>query len=250
MTSRREFLGRSSAALLAAGLPLRPRGPEDGRLTARPGRTTGMFSAGMHDLELASGRDAVLYVPASYDAARPVPFVLWLHGAGGSGRPGIVNFWKAASDARGMVVLAPDSRDRTWDGILGGFGPDVAFIDRALAHVFARVAVDPARMAIAGFSDGASYALSLGLVNGDVYRRTAAFSPGFIVPGEWRGSPEFFVSHGRGDQILPIDVAGRRVVTMLQRGGYRVRYREFDGGHTMPPDIREEGVGFLMERQG
>jgi phospholipase/carboxylesterase len=108
--------------------------------------------------------------------------------------------------------------------------------------------VDPQRMMIAGFSDGASYALSLGLVNGDAWRRTAAFSPGFIVPAEWHGSPTFFVSHGRSDNILPIDVAGRRVVTMLQRGGYRVRYREFDGGHTIPPEIREEGVNFLLER--
>lgn len=203
----------------------------------------------MQPLELSpSGRDGVVYVPASYRADRPVPFVLWLHGAGGAGHFAIENFWKAACDARGMVVLAPDSRDRTWDGILGGFGPDITFINGALAHVFSRVAVDPARMVIAGFSDGASYALSLGLVNGDVFQRTAAFSPGFIVPGEWRGSPSFFVSHGRADNILPIDVAGRRVVTMLQRGGYRVRYREFDGGHTVPPDIRQEGIDFLLEQ--
>ncbi len=94
-------------------------------------------------------------------------------------------------------------------------------------------------------SDGAPYALSLGFVNGDLFRKVTAFSPGFIVPAEWHGTPAFFVSHGRQDPILPIDAAGRRVVVQLQRGGYRVRFREFDGGHTIPPDIRDEAITWM-----
>ena len=70
-----------------------------------------------------------------------------------------------------MSVLAPDSRGTTWDAIREGFGDDVTFIDRALEHVFARVSIDPARVTVGGFSDGASYALSLGLANGDVFPR-------------------------------------------------------------------------------
>lgn len=60
------------------------------------------------------------------------------------------------------ILLAPDSRGRTWDFILGDYGPDVRFIDRALDHVFKRYNVHPGHIGIAGFSDGASYALSLG----------------------------------------------------------------------------------------
>jgi phospholipase/carboxylesterase len=58
-------------------------------------------------------------------------------------------------------LLAPDSRDRTWDVILSSFGPDVDYIDRALGSTFQRYAIDPDRIAIGGFSDGASYALPL-----------------------------------------------------------------------------------------
>jgi predicted esterase len=39
------------------------------------------------------------------------------------------------------------------------------------------VAIDPARVAIGGFSDGATYALSLGLINGDLFKRVAPSHP-------------------------------------------------------------------------
>src|SRR5436190_993778 len=81
-----------------------------------------------------------------------------------------------------------------------GFGEDVAFLNRALESVFARLAVDPARVAIGGFSDGATYALSLGLANGDLFPRVVAFSPGFIISAPPHGRPRFFLSHGISDQ--------------------------------------------------
>lgn len=229
--------------------PERPRrqGAGEGRLRARPARPRGTFEPGVQSLGLGGGRDATLFVPALYRPTRPAAFVLALHGAGGSGE-GPTNFWRPIAEANGLVVLSPDSRDRTWDGVLGGFGPDVTFIDRALASVFGRCAVDPARMTISGFSDGASYALSLGLVNGDLFQKVVAFSPGFIVPAEWHGTPTFFMSHGRADRILPIDVTSRRVQVQLLRGGYNVRYREFDGGHTIPPEIRDEAVRWMLAR--
>jgi phospholipase/carboxylesterase len=64
----------------------------------------------------------------------------------------------------------------------GNFGPDVDYINRSLQHVFERYTVDPNRLGIAGFSDGASYALSLGLPNGDLFSHIIAFSPGFMRP--------------------------------------------------------------------
>ena len=80
-----------------------------------------------------------------------------------------------------MVVVAPDSRGQTWDAIRGDFGDDVEFLDRVLTHVFARVAVDPARVTVGGFSDGATYALSIGLANGDLFPQVIGCSPGFIA---------------------------------------------------------------------
>jgi phospholipase/carboxylesterase len=147
-----------------------------------------------------------------------------------------------------MVILAPDSRERTWDAIRGPFGPDVAFLDQALAKVFAQVAIDPKRVAIGGFSDGASYAISLGLQNGDLFTHVAAFSPGFFVGNQRRGRPTFYVSHGKRDEILPIDSTSRRLVPALKTAGYDVRYREFNGPHTVPPLIAREAFAWIAGR--
>jgi hypothetical protein len=54
------------------------------------------------------------------------------------------------------AATAPSSRDSTWDVITQGeWGSDVHRIDQALAQVFATYPVDPSRLAISGFSDGA-----------------------------------------------------------------------------------------------
>ena len=117
----------------------------------------------------------------------------------------------ALAETAGVVTLAPDSRYRTWDAVLEDFGPDVGFIDAALTWTFHRVNVDPARLTIAGFSDGASYALALGLTNGTLFRRVIAFSPGFLYARSTQGKPPVYVAHGTSDPVLPIDSTSRLI---------------------------------------
>jgi phospholipase/carboxylesterase len=142
-------------------------------------------------------------------------------------------------------VLAPDSRESSWDAIRGDLGPDVRFLNRALDRVFETIAIDRARLSVGGFSDGATYAVSLGLINGDLFRRVLAFSPGFVIPGTLRGKPRFFISHGTTDGILPIDRCSRLIVSQLQKRGYDVTFREFEGGHEIPPAIAREGMTWM-----
>jgi predicted esterase len=220
-------------------------GPEQGRLLSRPLTPIERGQTGVHALGLALGRDALLYVPDSYRPDQPAPLVVSLHGANGSEERGL-NLLQSFADAAGLLVLAPASRGRTWDVILGTYGPDVAFVDRVLAWTFERYAVDPARVTIAGVSDGASYALSLGLTNGDLFGRIVAFSPGFPMPAARRGGPRVYVSHGTLDTVLPIDQCSRRIVPMLQLAGYDVRFDEFEGGHMVPPEIARAAVDWLQ----
>jgi phospholipase/carboxylesterase len=217
-----------------------------GRILARPGLLEGATQdtgvpPGLHPLDLDSARDGLCYVPAGYRAATPAPLVLLLHGAGGHARNGLAPLQPLA-DAAGLILLAPDSRRATWDVIQGGYGPDIAFIDAALAAIFARYAVDPVHLGIGGFSDGASYALSVGLTNGDLFSHILAFSPGFLAPAGQTGEPQIFISHGIHDSVLPIDRCSRRIVPRLRDAGYAVRYEEFDGPHTVPPDIARAAV--------
>ncbi len=228
---------------------LRREAAEEGRLLARRSEVTGGASLGLQPLGLDDKRDGLLYVPAGYQADRPAPLVVMLHGAGGNARHGLAPLLPLA-DAAGLILLAPDSRRRTWDIILGQYGPDIAFIDRALTHTFGHYAVDPAHIAAGGFSDGASYALSVGITNGDLFTHIIAFSPGFMAPAGQQGEPRLFISHGTRDPVLPIDVCSRRIVPQVQRAGYDVRYQEFDGGHTVPAEIAREAVEWFTTERG
>ena len=130
--------------------------------------------------------------------------------------------------------------------IRGGYGPDVAFIDTALAQVFAHYPIDPERIAIAGFSDGASYALSLGIINGLLFSDVLAFSPGFMAPTLQEDAPRVFMCHGVEDQILPIDRCSRRLEKALREAGYDLEYREFEGAHVVPVDMVRAAVGQFL----
>jgi predicted esterase len=104
-------------------------------------------------------------------------------------------------------------------------------------------------LAIGGFSDGASYALSVGITNGDLFTHVIALSPGFMAPARQQGKPRLFISHGTRDQVLPIDRCSRKLVPQLKRAGYDVLYREFDGSHTLPPEIARSSVTWFTTKQ-
>jgi phospholipase/carboxylesterase len=219
-------------------------GHAQGRLTARPGvETTRSCPPGITRIGPRTGRPTLFDVPRGA-ASRRLPLVVSLHGAGGGAENGL-GLLRPLADDLGFAVLAPASTGPTWDVVLGGFGADVARIDRALRRVFRRCSVDPDRIAVAGFSDGASYALSLGLANGDLFPRVVACSPGFVMNAPPQGRPRVFVSHGTADQILPIDQCSRVIVPRLRTMKYDVTYREFEGRHEMPADVLAEALRWM-----
>ena len=226
------------------------RRPGDrGRLQVRPALPFGTAPVGLQPLGLSASRDGLLYVPAAYQAGQLMPFVLLLHGAGGNAQHSLAPLLQLA-DKAGLILLAPEARGQSWDLLLSDYGSDVAFIDQALTHIFARYAVDPTHLAVGGFSDGASYALSLGLTNGDLFSHIIAFSPGFAAPARYLGLPRIFVSHGTHDLVLPIDACSRQIVPALRRRGYDVSYHEFDGGHTVPVENAREAVNWFRGERG
>ena len=254
MLTRRGLLAAGAGLLLGCSARRGPNPDGGGRgdggvLTARPGAATpspGPLAApGTHPLGVAAARDALLHVPATLPPGGAPPLVLSLHGAGGDAEAGLA-LLRPLAEERGLLVVAPASRGSTWDAVRGRYGPDAELVDQALTTVFAAFAVPPDRVAVAGFSDGASYALGLGLANGDLFGDVLAFSPGFVPPGAPRaGKPRIFVSHGDSDEVLPIGRTSRRIVPALRDEGYDVTYREFRGPHTVPPGIAREAVDRL-----
>ena len=67
-----------------------------------------------------------------------------------------------------------------------------------------------------------------------------------VVPrARRRACPRLFLSHGTRDRVLPIDACSRRLLPELRQTGYQVRYRESQGGHTIPPAIVLDAVTWL-----
>jgi predicted esterase len=246
----------ASLSLNAACRRIWAGGPNDGRLAVRPSASgkavggpspLGSSTVGRQTyLGLDRDRDAILQLPKGASNS-PLPLLVFLHGATQSAED---MFWylDSAPDETGVAILAPNARDTTWDAITDSFGPDIQFLNSALQRVFQMVAIDPARVSIGGFSDGASYALSLGLINGDLFNRVAAFSPGFMIERAPQGKPGIYISHGTRDQILPIDRCGRRIAADLKARGYEVTFREFDGRHEIPKDVMLEGLRWVSGR--
>lgn len=202
---------------------------------------------GVHPLGLASPRDGSVYVPDT--AESPAPLIVAFHGAGGNAEQSVRLFLPIA-DELGAVVLALESRAQTWDVILGGYGPDVEFLQAALMHVVQHYAIAAEEVIAGGVSDGASYALSIGLSNPNVFSWVVAFSPGFCKPLKDTGTPGVFMSHGTRDPILPIDATSRRLAPLIEQVGCELTFVEFDGGHTVPLPILDTAADWLRERLG
>lgn len=199
---------------------------------------------------------AVGYVPAS---AGPHPALLvLLHGAGHR-QLEMVQHFEAEADRHGIVLLAPDSQGITWDAVERAEGPpevdsplagklahrfgrsrDSDRVETAIANLAKIVPIDRTRTVLAGFSDGATFALAMGLSRDYDFSAVIAWSPGIAIRTEdpARGR-KVFVSHGYSDPLLKFAVTCADIVPLLKTEGADVTFLAFDGGHDAPPDMKD-----------
>ena len=226
------------------GDPTEPPPVSDGHLTARPGAGGQLPPPGLHRLFVADTRDAILYIPPGLTSGGPLPLVVALHGDPGSADLAI-GWFRGLADEMGFLLMAPASRDHTWDAVMGFYDRDVPVINSALEATFAICTVDPARIGLVGFSDGGTYSIALGLSNGDLFRRIVSFSPGFLADVPRVGKPPLYITHGTNDQVLQIDSASRVIVPSLRNAGYDVTYHEFAGGHVIPAAFARDAFSWV-----
>jgi phospholipase/carboxylesterase len=222
-----------------AGGRLSPLSQPAGKEAVRPGLS--------RVLKGQRGRDAWLYVPEEHK--RFLPLLVLLHGASGNAQQMLEHF-QGPAEVHGVALLLPESRGNTWDLLQGGLGQDLVFIDKAIAAVSGLFPVDAKHFGIGGFSDGASYALSLGIANGDQFSHILAFSPGCMLVPVIRGYPPTFMAHGLEDHVQNIELCSRRVVETLRQEKVDLRYREFPDGHTIPRDLAAEALGWFSQGPG
>ena len=249
------FLKLLAAAVLATA-PLAAAYAAGPGLSAQPPTTAianGEARSGV--LQLAGG--AYAYLPKGHTAA-PAPVLVALHGAGGQAADTLKSF-RDLADANGIILVIPQSIKGTWDMIedlssrLGlemnvqpRYGKDLQALDASLADLFTKVAVDPARIGIMGFSDGATYALSVGTANPQLFKRVIAFSPGPAFLGKSAPDQYVFISHGENDNVLPFATA-RGHASKLRVRHVPVEFEKFDGKHEVPKSIKDKAFAFFRD---
>ena len=207
------------------------------------------------------GDGAYFYRPAGNPIERR-PLLLLLHGAGMSAS-GFIEGARAEADRCRCLLLSVQSKGPTWDTVrlvrrasLDGvtdvyrlFGADTDRIELALSRAIKAGDADAQSILLVGFSDGASFALTLGIANRSIFRGVVAIAPGFYVETASIGSRQrLFIAHSPSDRILPFNRTRDDIVAPLKRGGFELRFRSFEGGHTVIPSILAEGVDYALQR--
>jgi predicted esterase len=188
-------------------------------------------------------RQGSVYVPKAYKQGSPRPMLLMLHGF--SGTSDRARSMQPLAEERGIILVAPESREITWGQSAPGFDQDSAYINQAIRAVSGYLDIDKTRVGLGGQSDGATYAFSMGLAFGDVFTHLMIFAEGIPIPYRKRGRPKIFIGHGVNDTQMPIDRTSRRFVPQLREEGYDITYREHEGGHGTPIAIVREGFDWF-----
>lgn len=242
-----KFLALSAAAAALAFTPaaLPASNIAKGELSARPSAAAPLtLAAG--ETRIASG--GVIYRPANLPPG-PRPLLVLLHGHSHD-HVQFIRMVEPWADHCGGIIFAPRASRITWDIIANArtleksrsaprnaprkFGVDAARVDGELKSLFATAPIDPNKVALMGFSDGASYALSLGLANPALFKWVIALSPGFALwPDQVALSQHVFIAHGHQDQRLSFENTRDGIVAPLKAAKVAVEFREFDGDHVM-----------------
>jgi predicted esterase len=194
---------------------------------------------------------AFLLTPATIDPARPYPLVTVLHGAGRQDDL-LVRAYRDEPDRRGALFLVVRSYQPTWDLIVGGPRDDLDFLEHSYAEIYARYRVDPARQALLGYSDGASYALAVGLSNPRLFAAVMGWAAGFLVIDtanleDGDPKPRVLLEYGTEDPLFPFAQVALPMRAALERLGYSITFRADEGGvHWPSPAFQPAALDWFL----
>jgi phospholipase/carboxylesterase len=199
---------------------------------------TGIFHVGGDKTNDRGGYS--LYVPETYDPERLRPLVMALHGGYSHGRD-FIWMWLREARTRGFILLSPTSVDRTWS--LMNIERDADPLMEHLKGVQSRYNIDTSRILVTGMSDGATFALGLGLQESSPFSAIVPVS-GVLAAKDLsyaRGRRIYWV-HGALDWMFPVNRAVH-ACRMLKDAGAEVELKVIeDLSHTYP---REENNSIL-----
>ncbi len=170
-------------------------------------------------------RRYALYLPKN-PRNEPLALVISLHGGGvtiedmtgESGYRSPYRVWMEIAEREGVAILFPEGLDGaygtpTWndcrgDSLVSSTADDVAFIERLITEVSARVSVDPGRIYASGTSNGGMMALRLGIERPRLFAAVAAVAAAMPARSECPAPYEplsVLFMNGTADTHMPYD---------------------------------------------
>lgn len=219
-----------------SGAPADPRPVSTIQATACRGIPSDSAPGQSYERSIRVGGDVRsyrVYIPASFDAARPAPVVLNYHGYDGDAlSQEALSGLKPIADREGFLLVSPQGEGDPpgWTAVIQVLSQssDREFFDRMLDALAQELCIDEDRIYATGFSMGGFFASRLACVRND---RIAAIAP---VAGLYRPLTEtcgsrpipILALHGAADETVPFG-GGRLldrivypgVVTMLAAWG-------------------------------
>ncbi|MEA2749945.1 MAG: polyhydroxybutyrate depolymerase [Myxococcales bacterium] len=194
----------SNPPLQGAGFPTTESAasPGCGRAPAKIG------ASALHVNALGRDRAYTLVVPEGYDAKAPYPLVFVLHGSGGNAAGA-----RAQTDleklAAGHAVFVYPDAGGSWDlDAPASSNRDVALFDAILVSVHNALCIDPRRVFVTGFSNGAYMANQLACKRGERIRGVVTHA----------GGGPYETSGGSYDATGHLACPGKAVASLVVHG--------------------------------
>jgi phospholipase/carboxylesterase len=194
-----------------------------------------------------------VFVPEGWDSTRAYPLVVGLHGYGASAK-GFARIWQRFGNPR-FIYAVPETPYMMMPGREPGYSwyPDLADTARwpeaaQLTQEYVLAVADElgkrfkvTERWLLGFSQGCGLAYATAISHPGAFTGIGAF-------GGWLDddltdeqvaaakSLAVFIAHGREDRMVEFKAA-TAARERLKKHGYRLRFEEFAGGHTVPAEL-------------
>ena len=159
-------------------------------------------------------RRYLLHVPASYDAANPVPLVIDVHGfAQWPANQQNVSRWSELAESEGFIVVHPmgTGLPLRWASHTPGAADttaDIRFLTELLDSLSRDYAIDPDRVYVTGISNGGGMTFVMSCVLSERIAAIGTVAGLFTYPWDacQRGRPVPLIAfHGTADPIVPFE---------------------------------------------
>jgi len=165
-------------------------------------------------------RQYLLYVPKSYDSAKPTPLIISMHGAAmWPAQQAHLSRWNRLADQHGFIVVYPSGTTirGSGTGVLpkfwhvdagGGLSRDVRFISELIERLEASYNIDATRIYANGMSNGGGMAFVVSCALSDRIAAVGMVAAAQTLPSSWCTNHQpvpMIEFHGTADPIVPYD---------------------------------------------